>query len=360
MSPTMKAWRVHPGGTLRLDQVPAPAEPREWTEIEVSCFQVSATEVNALGGSPGYAADLVREKLASGAPAPPFGHEFCGVVLTAPPQSHLEAGSRVVALGQIGRSVVGLDIPGCFAERLRLPDDALVEVSEAISDGDAASMQPLSSCLACVRSAPVREGNTVVVFGLGTMGLFILQLSRMAGARTVVGIGRRSEQLEAALAVGADCVVDARRGEVASEVMRALGGTSGADVFFEAAGANAGSSEPQSPLGLTLGLEVTAPGGSIVQVGHHAGDVRITPSHFRRKSLRYVFPDFAERSDLERAVALAASGDVQVRASHLLEGIDSLPQAFKLTRERSAHRVVGSVRVRVRYSSFNEPGGCSP
>lgn len=344
----MKAWRVHPGGVLQLDRVPVPEEPRGWTNIAVSCFQVSVTEMNALAGRPGYAPELVHEKMSRDAPAAPFGHEFCGTVLSAPRGSRFERGNRVAALGQIGRSVVGLDLPGCFAEQLRLPDDALVAVGDAISDHAAAALQPLSSALACFRSAAMKEESAVVIFGLGTMGLFLIQLSQLAGARKVVAVGRRSEQLEAALSVGATHAVDIRADDAPSRVRDATGNNAGIDVFFEAAGATEGSSEQYRSIGLELGLEVAAPGATVVQVGHYAGAVQITPSRLRRKSIRYVFPDFAARDDLERAVSLVTSGDVEIQASHVLEGIESLPRALELTQNKAAHQVVGSVQVRVR------------
>ena len=84
--------------------------------------------------------------------------------------------------------------------------------------------------------ANVRPGDDVVVFGLGGIGMNILQGARMAGARRIVGVDPQVGKEALARRLGATEFVDARRGaretcEAVTELTRG-----GADVAFECTG----------------------------------------------------------------------------------------------------------------------------
>src|SRR5262249_60544981 len=78
--------------------------------------------------------------------------------------------------------VIGFDLPGCFSERACLPVIALVHVDDRISDSEAACLQSLSDSVAAVETSDLQMGDTVAIFGQGSMGLECLQVARLRGA----------------------------------------------------------------------------------------------------------------------------------------------------------------------------------
>ena len=86
-----------------------------------------------------------------------------------------------------------------------------------------------------VHDARIRIGETVAVFGLGTLGQIVGQLARKSGA-TVVGIDRFEKRLDVAQQSGAaDIVLSARDPEVAERI-RSMTDHRGADVVIEVTG----------------------------------------------------------------------------------------------------------------------------
>ena len=59
-----------------------------------------------------------------------------------------------------------------------LPEIALVKVADNISDSEAACLQSLSDSVASVETAQIGIGDSVAIFGQGSMGLECLQIAR--------------------------------------------------------------------------------------------------------------------------------------------------------------------------------------
>ena len=122
-----------------------------------------------------------------------------------------------------------------------------------------------------ILDARILLGETVAVFGLGVIGLLVIQLARMSGASQVVGIDPLKKRRELASKLGADTVIDPSKEDVALHV-RNITGKRGADVCIEVSGSPRGlheairtagfqcrvvaaSAYPGDSQGLFLGLE---------------------------------------------------------------------------------------------------------
>ncbi len=362
-SSSVKAWRFHPGGGLRLDEVELGAPQPGWSEIKVETFQVSVTEALALAGRPGIEHDLVHRALAGSEPRQLFGHEFCGVVSAVGDgdAAGAQVGQRVVALGKVPcltceecragheprclrSQIVGLHFPGCFAERVHVPTHALVPVDRRLPPKKAAALQPLSSCVACFHPAAAdAQDRVVLVLGLGPMGLFLLQLAKLAGARRVIGVARRDAVLEAAREDGIT-IVDARDTDAERQILDAA--TDGADVIFEATGAARGKEPYDAPM-LDVAVRIARPGATVYGVSTFPGPIRFDPAEWRAKSLRYSFLEFASRRDLVEAHCLVLNGSIRVDVSHIFDGIERLPEAIEATLNKASSGLVGTAQVRV-------------
>jgi len=158
--------------------------------------------------------DAVRAKL--DAPIP-LGYCHAGVVVEAGPRAGgFSVGDRVVTNGP-------------HAEYARVPHTLAARIPDAVGY-DAAAFTPLAAIgLQGIRLAEPTLGETVVVFGLGVIGLLTVQLLRANGCR-VVGVDRDAGRLALAERFGAVAVDGASADPVATVL--ALTGGVGADAVL--------------------------------------------------------------------------------------------------------------------------------
>lgn len=88
---------------------------------------------------------------------------------------------------------------------------------------------------AVVNTAKVEPGSDVAVFGIGGVGLSIVQGAVIAGASRIIAVDLLDYKLELAGKMGATDLVNASKVDPVSEVRRLTGGA-GADYVFEAVG----------------------------------------------------------------------------------------------------------------------------
>src|SRR2546426_490310 len=81
------------------------------------------------------------------------------------------------------------------------------------------------------KRARVAPGTTLALIGVGGVGLHALQMARLAGG-WVIAIDVNEARLELARSLGADAVIDARRGPF-HEAVRQLTDGQGVDVVME-------------------------------------------------------------------------------------------------------------------------------
>lgn len=88
---------------------------------------------------------------------------------------------------------------------------------------------------AVINAARVRQGSSVAVFGVGGVGLNVVQGARLAGAQTIIAIDQHEAKLDLAEHFGATAVVDATKEDVVARI-REISGGSGVDYAFEVVG----------------------------------------------------------------------------------------------------------------------------
>lgn len=358
---TMKAWRWHDFGDMRLEEVPYPELKPGWVVAKTRVVQPSVTEAIKALGLPTLGVESVRKLIAERAPVQLFGHEFCAEVTEVSDEvSWLESGDRVAAgsyvpcydcplclKGEWYRcrrgAIVGEDIPGAFAEYVALPAEILVKIPDAVDDHEAAVIQPLTTAVDAVATANIEMGDTVAVFGQGVMGLSCAQVARVSGARRVIGVDVREQTVELAESLGIDVVINASHADPVSEILELTNG-SGVEVTFECAGGRA-SHGLAGATTLTQAIAVTSDYGKIVQVAHVGQEVEMDLNVFRQKSLKYIFPKVPR--SLKHAVDLVASKRVVVKPmiTHVLQGLKKVPEAFEITKEKSKHNAVNPAQV---------------
>jgi len=106
---------------------------------------------------------------------------------------------RCLAIG-----FVGLTIPGGFAEYVRMPARHCFRVPAGVDFATAALSEPLGVAVHGVRLSGLEIGQRVAV----TIGLAAVVAARAGGAGEIVVVARRPQQKAAAMALGADRVID--------------------------------------------------------------------------------------------------------------------------------------------------------
>src|SRR5262245_18986498 len=198
------------------------------------------------------------------------GHEVAGEVAeVGSAVKRLRAGDRVALEGiascgecrycQAGIynccpavKVVGITIPGGFADFICLPARHCFPVPAGTDFPTAALSEPLAVAVHGVRIGGLALGQRVLVLGAGTIGLAAVIAARAGGAREVLVTARRPQQRAAALALGADRVLD--DANVMSAAQEAP-----VDLVVETVGGDAGT--------LDTAAVACRPGGTICVLG---------------------------------------------------------------------------------------------
>ena len=279
-----------------------------WAVVQTKAAGVCGTELHILDG-------MIEP------PHFPFvlGHQAAGVVVSAPAGSGVAPGERVAVYNMIGcgkcqwcRSgneqvcldpvgQLGFTLNGTFSDLIAVPAENLIPLPEQVSFADAA----LLSCggmtaVHAVRLGGVSLGDTVVVNGVGGVGLMAIQVAFAAGAR-VLAIADSAEKAELAIGTGAYHVIvldDEGYAVVPEKVKEATGGL-GATHFIELVGTSAS---------MLAGIRSLGRHGAFVSIGYTKEEIAVHPIELILSEIRLLSSVAASRRDLEAAIRLAADG----------------------------------------------------
>ena len=128
-----------------------------------------------------------------------------------------------------------------------------------------------------LREAAVRPGQSIVVFGVGGVGLNVIQGAALVSAYPIIAVDLREDKLRRAVAFGATHTVDAAQADV-PEALRALTHGEGFDVAVDTTG---------NSTVLQTAYDLTGRAGTTVMAGviHHLQPITIDPYplHFGRR-----------------------------------------------------------------------------
>jgi len=180
----------------------------------------------------------------------------------APAELPLVPGGEAVGTTGDGRRVVALLAGGGYAEKAVAAPQAMWDLPEGISDGQALALvlQGTTAWHLLRTSAQLREGESVAVHAAGGgVGTLAVQLAKRFGAGRVIGLASSREKRALAQRLGADAVVDSGVEDLTAALREANGGRR-VDVILEMVG---GRTFSQS-------LEALAPFGRLVHYGQAA------------------------------------------------------------------------------------------
>jgi len=286
-----------------------------------------------------------------------LGHEFVGTVAeTGPAVRGWTAGDRVGVAPNFGCgqcaacirgmanmcpefSAFGIDRDGAHAPFVSIPAKALAQgnvtpLPEGVPWEEAALAEPLSCVLNAQHSVRLTAGETVLIYGVGPMGLLHVMLAAATGAAQIIAVDTNPQRLTTAAAMGATLLVDGSR-ESVMERVQAETQSRGVDVAITAA---------PIPALVPEALSLLAPFGRLcLFAGFVSGKSSVTidanPIHYR--NLTVTGTTGGANADYRTAVALIAARRVDVRPmiSHVIP-MSQISEAYRIAMAGEGLKVV--------------------
>lgn len=269
----MKAWVLHGADDIRFETVDKPALADKEVLISVKAAGICGSDIPRI-----YQTGAHRHPLVP-------GHEFSGVVVETGAQADAKWLGRKVGIfplipcGQClpcqrkqyemcrNYDYIGSRRDGAFAEYVAVPERNLLLLPETVGFEEAAMLEPMAVAVHAMRQAMPAVSDTVVVCGLGTIGMLLLMFLQEAGVKNLLAVGNKEFQKQTVRNLGLplDNYCDSREQDAATWLSERTDGA-GADVFFECVGKNET---------VSLGVNAAAPAGKIVLVGNPYSDMTL-------------------------------------------------------------------------------------
>ncbi len=340
----MKAIIYHAYDDIRLEDSPIPTiDSRELLVKVHGC---------GLCGS-----DIL--KIAQHAPPPvKLGHELTGTIVERGQDvTTFEVGQRVVVAHHVPcgtchycrhqnysmcASFKASNLDPCgFDEYIRVPEEHVrhttIALPDTLSDEAGSFVEPLACCIRAVQRTPLLPGDSVIVVGLGSVGLLMLQAVKALGAGQpgavrVYGVDLLPERLQLARQLGAD---DAILAPTDDHGLRQF-----IDGVTDGRGADAAIITVPSTHPFQQALAALRKGGTLNIFAAHTGAVPLDLETVYTQELTITITYSSSPQELRIALDLLARGLVRVDQliSHRLP-LERFNEGVQLMRNREALKV---------------------
>jgi L-iditol 2-dehydrogenase len=294
---------------LSLEDLPIPNYADDEVLIKVEACGICGSEI-----------ETFKSKSARRVPPLIMGHEFSGTIEKAGsnaaewiPGSKVVSNS-IVACGNCtncangktnlcsSRQVFGMHRNGAFSTYVNVPATSLMAVPEGVPAKEACMAEPLANGVHLVKLTQHISIKNVLVIGAGPIGLVAQQAFQALRNCTTIVSDIRPERLEVAKKLGAKGVINPLSNDVAEDINHYTGGEP-VDLVVDAVG-NADTN--------TLALNIVRPGGVVLIIGLHKNSNALFSYDIVLSEKTVMGSYAATQQDIEDAVALIASKQVDV------------------------------------------------
>ena len=279
----MKALNLHGVGDLRYEDVPLPERKQDEVLLRVRAVGICGSDIPRVFEKGTYHFPTI------------IGHEFAGEIVEADDSSLIGKGASVFPLLPCGKclacrtghyaqckaySYYGSRQDGAMAEYLAVKEANLCLLPDGVSYEAAAMNEPAAVALHAFRKSRAVLGDTVVIYGIGTIAFLLAWWAKAAGVSNIILAGRSQAKVQMAEQLGF-AAVNVREADL-GEYVRGLTGGEGADVCIEGTGCSDGAEAC---------LDVAKRFGNVVLMGNPAGNVNISQNGYwqiLRKELQLI------------------------------------------------------------------------
>jgi L-iditol 2-dehydrogenase len=309
----MKALVLDEYNQLNYRDFPEPELEPDEVLIRVKACGICGSDVHGMDGSTG------RRK-----PPIVMGHEASGIIEhVGPAVSGWEIGDRVTFDSTIyplndwftrkgrynlsdNRKVLGVSPGeyrkhGAFAEYVTVPSHILYKLPDNVTFEQAAMVEPVAVAAHAVNVSKIRPGASAIVVGAGMVGMFVINMLKIAGANPIIAIDLDETKLKLAKEFGATHSLNSSDPNL-SETIKELTKTRGADFGFEVVGI----SET-----VNICINSLRKGGTAVLVGNLKPEVTIPLQKVVTTELS-LLGSCAINGEYELVLDLLASGKISV------------------------------------------------
>ena len=239
-----------------------------------------------------------------------LGHELASEVLEIGENDRgIKAGDKVVVMPYISDpnsvasrngkpnccpniTVLGVHGDGGMQEKITVPADILLKANN-LSNNEMAIVEPLAIGAHAVRRAAIQKGEIVAVLGAGPIGIGIMKLAQIAGAK-VIAIDMNQDRLTYAKEkIGVDYIVKASA-ESVEEVLKITNGSL-CDAVFDASG---------NKYALEACPDYMSHGGRVVLVGLSKGELTYSHPKIHAKEMTLMCSRNATTEDFEHVISV--------------------------------------------------------
>nr|2B83_A Chain A, NADP-dependent alcohol dehydrogenase [Clostridium beijerinckii]2B83_B Chain B, NADP-dependent alcohol dehydrogenase [Clostridium beijerinckii]2B83_C Chain C, NADP-dependent alcohol dehydrogenase [Clostridium beijerinckii]2B83_D Chain D, NADP-dependent alcohol dehydrogenase [Clostridium beijerinckii] len=179
--------------------------------------------------------------------------------------------------------------------------------------------------------ADIQMGSSVVVIGIGAVGLMGIAGAKLRGAGRIIGVGSRPICVEAAKFYGATDILNYKNGHIVDQVMKLTNGK-GVDRVIMAGG----GSET-----LSQAVSMVKPGGIISNINYHgSGDALLIPRvewgcGMAHKTIKGgLCPGGRLRAEMLRDMVVYNRVDLSKLVTHVYHGFDHIEEALLLMKDK--------------------------
>lgn len=228
--------------------------------------------------------------------------------------------------------MLGKNIDGGFAEYLVIPERNAFPFSKTIPFAQAALItNAVATPFHALKRAAVQTGKSILIIGIGGLGIHAVQIARVMGAAQVIAMDLSTEKLELAKKIGATAIINPQTEDIQSKIIDLTNGQ-GVDVAVEL-------------IGLTKtirqAIESTALGGRAIVVGICPEEIKLSPYHDLLLKERAILGSADQsRADFPIIIALAAQGrlDLSHSVTHELP-LDQINQGLEMLKKKDQNLI---------------------
>lgn len=236
----MRAAVLYENNVIKAEQIDEAICGKDQVRVEVKAVGICGSDIHKMQTRWKYPLPAV------------MGHEFSGVITEIGSEVKNRAiGDRVAGIplepcmecnyckaGDFSLCdnyrMVGSHFHGGFAENVVMKADNVISIGD-LDFEEGAMIEPLAVSMHGVLGIEPRLGDTVIVFGIGTIGILVVQCLLLAGVKDIIAVDISDKKLADAKEFGCRYTINPKNEDLKERVLAYTNGL-GADIALECAG----------------------------------------------------------------------------------------------------------------------------